>query len=52
MMKWKVEPLPGVPSLSTQIVPPISSTSRLLIASPRPVPPYVRAVEASTWLKD
>ena len=28
-------------------VPPISSASRLLIARPRPVPPYLRVVEAS-----
>ena len=37
-VKWKVAPLPA-PSLSTHIVPPISSLRRLLIASPRPVPP-------------
>ena len=40
------------PSLSTHIVPPISSLRRLLIASPSPVPPYRRVVEASTWLND
>jgi hypothetical protein len=34
MVKWKVLPLPASPSLSAQIVPPISSTRRLLIASP------------------
>src|SRR5690606_40652274 len=44
-----VEPLPS--SLSRPILPPISSTSLLEMASPRPVPPYWRAVEASAWLK-
>ena len=34
---WKVDPLPS--SLSTHIVPPISSTRRFEIASPSPVPP-------------
>ena len=42
-----VEPAPGV--LSTPIRPPISSTSCLEIARPRPVPPYLRVVEASAW---
>ena len=41
-------PLPGV--LSARIVPPMSSTNRRLIASPRPLPPKRRAVEASAWL--
>ena len=50
MVKWKVEPCPG--SLSTHIVPPMSSLRRLLMASPSPVPPYRRVVDASTWLKD
>ena len=36
-VKWNVVPTPG--SLSSQIRPPISSQSRLLIARPRPVPP-------------
>ena len=36
-VKWKVDPLPD--SLSTHIVPPIRSASRLLIARPSPVPP-------------
>ena len=35
---WKVLPLPS--SLVTWISPPINPTSRLLMASPRPVPPY------------
>ena len=39
------EPLPG--SLSTVMSPPIIWQKRLLIASPRPVPPYLRVVEAS-----
>ena len=41
--------------LSTQILPPIFSTSRLEIARPRPVPPYLRVVELSSlheWFKD
>ena len=49
---WNVLPSPGTPSLSTHIVPPMSSASRLLIASPSPVPPYLRLVVASTWLND
>ena len=36
---WNVLPSPATPALSTHIVPPISSASRLLIASPSPVPP-------------
>ncbi len=49
MVKWNVLPCPG-PSLSTHIVPPISSASSLLIARPRPVPPYLRVVLLSAWL--
>ena len=41
----KVEPLPG--SLSTVMSPPIIWQKRWLIASPSPVPPYLRVVEAS-----
>ena len=52
IVTWNVLPSPGTPSLSTQIVPPISSASRRLIASPSPVPPYRRLVDASTWLND
>ena len=48
-VKWKVLPLPG--SLSTPIWPSIISTSRLLIVGPRPVPPYLRVVEASACEK-
>ena len=44
------QPCPG-PALCTHMLPPISSASRLLMASPRPVPPYLRVVEASAWLK-
>ena len=44
-VKWKVLPWPG--SLSTQIRPPISSTSCDEIVRPRPVPPYCRVVEPS-----
>ena len=45
----KVEPCPA--SDSTPMRPPIRSMMRLEIASPRPVPPYRRVVEASAWLK-
>ena len=38
---WKTLPLPGTPSLSAHIVPPIASARRFEIARPRPVPPYV-----------
>ncbi|MBV6475800.1 MAG: hypothetical protein MOGDAGHF_01366 [Rhodocyclaceae bacterium] len=48
-VKWNTDPRPG--SLSTQMRPPISSTSALEIARPRPVPPYLRVVELSAWLK-
>ena len=44
------EPFPS--SLSTQMLPPISSVSLRLMARPSPVPPYLRVVEASTWEKD
>ena len=44
-MKWNVLPRPD--SLSTQMRPPISSTSCGEMASPRPVPPYLRVVELS-----
>ena len=46
ILKKKGEPSPG--SLSTHIVPPISSLKRRLMAKPRPVPPYCRVVEEST----
>ena len=42
-----VEPSPG--SLSTVMSPPIIRQKRRLIASPRPVPPYLRVVEESAW---
>ena len=42
-------PWPGVDS--TQMRPSIISTRRLLMVSPRPVPPYLRVVEPSAWLK-
>src|ERR1035438_1054188 len=48
----KKNDVPFPTSLSTQIFPPIISERRLLITKPRPVPPYVLVVEASTWLKD
>ena len=44
-----VEPLPGV--LSTVTSPPSMVQKCLVMASPRPVPPKRRVVEASAWLK-
>ena len=52
MVKWKAEPSPGIPLLSAHILPPIRLVRRLLMANPRPVPPYLREVEESAWLKD
>ena len=43
--KKEVLPTPG--SLSAQMLPPIISTSRLLIDNPRPVPPNLRVVDVS-----
>ena len=37
---------------STQMRPPINSTRFFEIASPSPVPPYLRVVDASAWLND
>ena len=37
--------------LSTPTLPPISSARRLLMAKPRPVPPYLRVVDASPCSK-
>src|SRR4029079_186488 len=42
------EPLPGV--LSTSTLPPITWQNRDTIASPRPVPPYLRVVVTSAWV--
>ena len=42
--------LPTPASLSSQIWPPISSTSRRQIVSPRPVPPCLRVVDMSAWV--
>ncbi len=50
MVKRNVDPWPG-PGLCADIDPDISSASRLLMARPRPVPPYLRVVDASAWLK-
>jgi hypothetical protein len=47
--KVKVVPTPGL--LSTLIDPPINSQIRFEIARPKPVPPYLRVVESSTWEK-
>ena len=49
MVKWNVDPWPA--ALSTVIVPPISSVSRLLIASPRPAPPCWRLERAVELLE-
>ena len=46
----KVDPSPG--RLSTEIVPPIISVRRRLIARPSPVPPYCRVVPASACVND
>ena len=48
-VKWNVLPRPT--TLSTQIRPPICSTSWREIASPSPVPPKRRVVEASACAK-
>ena len=47
-VKENSDPVPA--SLMTPIPPPISSASCFEMARPRPVPPYCRVVEASTWL--
>src|SRR5215472_10590737 len=44
----KTEPLPG--SLVTVTSPPIMRASLRVMARPRPVPPYCRAVEESAWV--
>src|SRR5215510_5826008 len=44
----KTEPLPG--SLATVTSPPIMRASLRVMARPRPVPPYCRAVEESAWV--
>src|ERR1019366_5317405 len=46
MVKLNLDPVPI--SLSTQIVPPISSTRRLEMLKPSPVPPDLRVVDEST----
>ena len=50
--RWNVAPSPATPLLSASSEPSISSASRRLIARPRPVPPYRRLIDASTWLND
>ena len=37
-------------SLSSQMRPPSSATRLIEIASPSPVPPYLRVVEPSAWM--
>ena len=44
-----VVPCPG--ALSIVSVPPCKATSRRLMASPSPVPLYLRLIDASAWLK-
>ena len=51
IVKENVDPLPG-PSLCAHMRPPISSARRLLIASPSPVPPYLRVVDESACEND
>ena len=46
----KVVPTPGL--LCTPMAPPINPTRRFAMASPRPVPPYLRAIEPSACSKD
>src|SRR5215831_18482404 len=46
-LKLKVEPLPT--SLSTQILPPCSSTNFLARVSPSPVPSFLWAYSPPTW---
>ena len=48
-VKWKVLPLST--SLSTQMRPPIRSTSCEAMLRPSPVPPYLRVVEPSACVK-
>ena len=43
--------LPFPNSLVQPIRPPINSTKPLLMANPRPVPPYLRVVEESACVK-
>ena len=45
------EVLPSPSLLDTPQSPPMSATSWLLMASPRPVPPYFREVDVSAWTK-
>ena len=51
-MAVKKKALPFPETLSTQILPPIISTRRLLIDNPSPVPPYFLVVDVSAWLND
>jgi hypothetical protein len=48
-VNWNVLPWSNV--LSTSNSPSIISTNLLLIERPSAVPPYLRVVEASAWLK-
>ena len=45
----KAKRLPLLRSLSTQISPPIMRTILRQMASPKPVPPYLRVVDPSAW---
>src|ERR1700730_4165989 len=49
-VKWNELPFPS--SLSTQIRPPSISVNRCEIVRPSPVPPYLRVVELSAWVKE
>ena len=45
-----VKVLPTPDALSTAMSPPMRRHSRRLMASPSPVPPYLRVVELSAWV--
>ena len=40
---------PSLSRLATEMLPPMASTSRLVIARPSPVPSYLRVREVSAW---
>ncbi len=46
-----VKVLPAWRRLATESVPPSNSANRLLIASPSPVPPYLRLAALLAWAK-
>jgi len=50
--KLRVKVLPTLGSLVTRTLPPMRMASCLVMASPSPVPPYLRVVELSACEKD